>query len=426
MSHSSADRISAAEEICVPIEACPSPVFVTREGSQFPLLASALAAQMGPPRSEDSSLRSHLSYQGYGLGKTLVEGIFETPLGYRTTFKDGDVNFSVAEEAQDLSKVDAELAVAEIRARTKRSVARCIEGAKHIGVLTSGGMDSSWLACIAAKLKSRGTKLTLIASYFEDVGDDRPYFHTLIDWTEANAVKMLPRDAGRYVEESMVRDAQPSMWIAAANIPVVMNVVEREGIDVLLHGTPGDTLFDGDSRYTNYAWRMRRYGDALRWIATYRSIYLRSRWIAVKRLLLRPLIVPKLKKIRAVRSLLAQRRALPRWFGEKLRVADSSTEEEQTNYDLSPTQRLLAVGDVSNGLDSWARHEYRKRGVRVMSPYSDHDLASFVAGLDPLLSLRLSKSPPGSRHSSIDHLLLPRSDNWIDNLQSGRRELAIM
>ena len=171
----------------------------------------------------------------------------------------------------------------------------------------------------------------------------------------------------------------------AYDIPVVMNVVEREGIDVLLHGTPGDTLFDGDSRYTNYAWRMRRYGDALRWSATYRSIYLRSRWIAVKRLLLRPLIVPKLKKIRAVRSLLAQRRALPRWFGEKLRVADSSTEEEQTNYDLSPTQRLLAVGDVSNGLDSWARHEYRKRGVRVMSPYSDHNLASFVAGLDPLL-----------------------------------------
>lgn len=383
MSYSSADRVSAAWELSIPIGPCPSPLFVTREGSRFSSFADALSA--GVHRAEDASLRSHLSRHGLDVGRTLAEGVFETPVGYTTRFRDGELRFSYPEELPNYSGVDAETAVAEIRARTKQSVARCIEGAKHIGVLTSGGMDSSWLACIAAKLKSKGTKLSLIASYFEDVGDDRPFFHTLHNWTGAHAVTMLPRDSGRYVGDSMVRDAQPGMWISDANVPSVMNVVEREGIDVLLHGTPGDTLFDGDPRYALHAWRKHRYVDALRWAGTYRSIYLPTRWSAVERLLLRPLLVPKIKANRTVQKILARRRPTPDWYGEKLRTKSVQEEGQETNYDLSSAQRLLAVGDVSNRIDSWSRHEYEKRGVRMMSPYSDYDLASFVSGLDPKL-----------------------------------------
>ena len=171
------------------------------------------------------------------------------PPGCVWTPEDGMVRFASAVPATELAPVTGR---AELRTGTRETLVRAVEqqmmGDVNVGVFLSGGLDSSLVAAIAARIAgARGRRLQTFAVGTEgspdlvaarQVAEHLGCEHVEVTYTAAEALESLP-NVVRAIESfdpGLVRSAVPNYMLARTT---------RQHVKVVLTGEGADELFAG-------------------------------------------------------------------------------------------------------------------------------------------------------------------------------------
>ena len=262
-----------------------------------------------------------------------------------------------------------------------RTIDRIVGPVSRIAVLGGGGVDSSGLlgTLVHRTRASRTARVSAVTFDFAGPGDDRPHFRTVTDSLGVEALRVYPSDASALVKETFVIDAAPFEWPTGALDLCAAERGRAWGADVLMSGTMGDGVLDGD--YRRFARRicegdLRAVVDAARFIDPF-GLTPASR---VEQLVLRPLIrraIPprllRLRRSRAVRDYAAWG-----WGGDRVRAF------LKNRLDAAPTEaestRLATLPEVVKVADARAQIEVRV-GCDRLDPYLDPGFLKFMASI---------------------------------------------
>jgi asparagine synthase (glutamine-hydrolysing) len=277
----------------------------------------------------------------------------------------------------------------------KAAVARAMDGARSVGVLVSGGVDSSAVLATACSLAAQSTSHTSVSAYtfdFDtpDPGDDRPYRHALLRRLKLEADRVTPRDAAPSIRNCMVLDAMPCVGLTSALEVEAGRRARGKGAQFLLTGIGGDTVVEG---------RTELFGDLARrgkiLSAVLGAVRLRGQsgggpaW-RVRNLVLKPLVAPLFpQRWRRARRRRSIARSYP-WAGPRLRRwIDAHVETagpQLPSLGSTPTEwyQWLAGSPFFAQTATGRAQIESASGCTYRDPLFDDDLIATVAALPPL------------------------------------------
>ena len=203
------------------------------------------------------ALRQYLSFDYVPAPLSIYEGINKLPAAYKLTLEDGRVNverywklsYKIAEpvpsehEAADHLR---ELLADAVRMRLVSDV--------PLGVLLSGGVDSSTVAALAVRASSEAVK-TFSISFAESSFDESAYARGVAKYLgtdhheerlSANLAANLVSEIGAWMDEPF---SDPSL------VPTyLLSRFTRKHVTVALGGDGGDELFAGYQMYAGHRW----------------------------------------------------------------------------------------------------------------------------------------------------------------------------
>jgi asparagine synthase (glutamine-hydrolysing) len=230
-------------------------------GLVFASELKALLADPGFPRQlEPEGLAWYLSY-GYVPGhRCILRGVSKLPPGHALRYR-------VASDAVETwpywtlpepvasPAPDARALAEELRALLLDSVRRRLVADVPVGVLLSGGIDSSLVAALATEASSSPIRTFTISFPGHGPHDEGPYAaavarHLGTEHTELQAepatVELLPRLAEQYDEPIADSSMVPTYLVSR---------LIRQHATVALGGDGGDELFGG---YPHYSWLLQQ------------------------------------------------------------------------------------------------------------------------------------------------------------------------
>ena len=201
-------------------------------------------------RPSQTALHHYLSFDYIPGAQTAFEGIEEVRPGawWTVDLKTGDVSTrshreTVWETNLDITKADA---IEESRSLLRRAVNRQLVADVEVGVMLSGGLDSSAIAALTKECRDDADFHTFSIGFenqsFDEshhaqvVADHLGTKHHHVSVTAADVAEMLPRYLGSIQEPSADGSAIPTALLAASAKPHVT---------VLLSGEGGDEFFTG-------------------------------------------------------------------------------------------------------------------------------------------------------------------------------------
>lgn len=227
------------------------PLFYAHQGETF-AFASELKGVLGVERKVDpTAIYDYLTYLYVPAPKTVFTAIRKLPPAHRLIYENGrtkveaywDVDFGRPER---MNEVDA---AAALRGILKDAVQSHLVSDVPLGILLSGGLDSS---CIA-ELAGAGVRTFSIGfdveehsetAYAKQVADHAGTVHTELKVGMAEAQSLLPRMIDWYDEPYYDTSALPSYLVCRA---------ARRHVTVALSGDGGDEVFAGYSHYSKFA-----------------------------------------------------------------------------------------------------------------------------------------------------------------------------
>jgi asparagine synthase (glutamine-hydrolysing) len=227
---------------------------VYREEAGRLLFASELKSLLevpGVPRQLDpQALDEYLTYQYVPFPRTIFRGFSKLAPGQMAVYRDGRLevrpywtpDFRVEED------LPAEDYVAELRRLMESSVAMRLESDVPLGAFLSGGIDSTVVAGLMARLSSAPVR-TFSIGFPEPEYDETSYarlaarhFGTRHEEFQVrpDAVAILPKLVWHYDEPFADSSALPTWYLSE---------LTRRQVTVALTGDGGDELFAGYDRY---------------------------------------------------------------------------------------------------------------------------------------------------------------------------------
>lgn len=343
--------------------------------------------------------------------ETFFEGIVKVPAGHYAEF---DASGSGAElslrrywtlRADEVEPVTQAGAVDRTRELLHDAVRIRLRSDVPVGVLLSGGLDSSSIAAIAARSGSDGGDLALISAVSDDPGAD-----------ESEFIHAVARHIGRPVHE--VRLAFPGKEI----VPLIARVTEQNdeplggfscvaqyllmakarelGVTVLLSGQGADEAFCGYRKYTAFYLQALARQRAWWTLANLTWGILRHRTI-----------------LRGFR-LADARRYLPPWIGPRIEDIGGQALAELGPHlpslgsrgDVRVRQRVDVESLSVPALTHWEDRSSMAWSREVRDPFLDYRLVSLGVGLPMTLKLSSGWTKFVVRRAVED--LLPRSIVW--------------
>lgn len=187
--------------------------------------------------------------------ETLYKGVFRLPAAHSLTVTSAGVRLSrywqldpppVLRYATDEAYAD------QFREIFQEAVRCRIDGARRVGVLVSGGVDSSAVACAARTLNGRGDKApvrvdTFSALFDDPACDERQYLSEITNTDPAAAYCFYPEAADdRTGLEFDADDPHPIGPLYYPNLSMLrrpVHAARQRGIEIVLTGVGGDELF---------------------------------------------------------------------------------------------------------------------------------------------------------------------------------------
>jgi len=288
-----------------------------------------------------------------------------------------------------------------------------------IGVSLSGGLDSSSIACVAAKLLG-SSRLETFSSCFDDIAyDERRFISTVIEKTGANSNLVFTRPERLFDDMKDILWHQDEPYSTLSIFPqwYIMKLAKERGVKVMLTGQGGDETLAGYHKYYLYLFAdliySMRFKKAFNEIKIYKRTQNNSRsvFFPITRIMLSysiPKILKDFFRPAADKSILS---CLNKDFLSE-KSASVFTEKKFDrilNNDLynalkiSPLPSLLHIDDRSSMAHS----------VESRAPFLDFRLVEFVFSLDPEYKI----------HKGLTKYVLRRSlDKLLPNKVKMRRD----
>ncbi|HJQ66663.1 MAG TPA: asparagine synthase (glutamine-hydrolyzing), partial [Gemmatimonadales bacterium] len=233
------------------------PLFWTRVGNELRFASEVQALLVFPdqPRRLDRAAATNFAALGYVPGsRTMLQDIHKLAPGQRLVAEAGTITvqsyWSAAETARTTSRLtDA----AQLREVLLAAVARELMADVPVGVFTSGGLDSSFLAAAATRVIP-GERIHTYAARFAARGYDESPFaeavthdirtvHHVVTCDDASLRTAFDTVTAHLAEPIGDPAALPTYLLAAA---------AREDVKVVLSGEGADELFGGYPTYLGH------------------------------------------------------------------------------------------------------------------------------------------------------------------------------
>jgi asparagine synthase (glutamine-hydrolysing) len=234
--------------------------------------ASELKALMAHPsfprRLDVEALDSYLAF-GYVPGdRCILQGVSKLPPAYALTFDISTARLEIRrywdlpepwDDADEALRTDEDELVEELDALLEDAVRRQLVADVPVGILLSGGVDSSLLTALAARVKPK-VKTFTISFPKHDAYDESQHArlvarhfgteHLELE-AEPSTVDLIPKLAKQYDEPLVDSSMIPTF--------LVSNLV-RDHCRVAIGGDGGDELFGGYQHYSRLLWLKRNLG----------------------------------------------------------------------------------------------------------------------------------------------------------------------
>jgi asparagine synthase (glutamine-hydrolysing) len=203
------------------------------------------------------ALREYLSFDYVPAPLTIYQGINKLPAAHTLTLAEGRIEtrayWSLSYKNKQPAPTEAEAAEA-LRALLADSVRMRLVSDVPLGVLLSGGVDSSTVAALAVQASSEAVK-TFSISFAESSFDESSYARAVAKFLgtdhheerlSANLAANLVGEIGSWMDEPF---SDPSL------VPTyLLSRFTRKHVTVALGGDGGDELFAGYPMYRGHRW----------------------------------------------------------------------------------------------------------------------------------------------------------------------------
>ena len=214
---------------------------------------------------DHESFQCYLAY-GYVPGNMcIIEGINKLPPAHALTF-DIDTGFSKIWEywnlpeppnSNDRNFIDESILMDELENLLEESVAKQLVADVPVGILLSGGLDSSIITAMAARSKNSFKTFTISFPGYKEYDETEHarliarHFGTEHIELEATSslINLLPKLA-RQFDEPIVDSSMIPTYLVSKLV--------RKHCTVALGGDGGDELFGGYKHYSRLLWLQRR------------------------------------------------------------------------------------------------------------------------------------------------------------------------
>ncbi|ACZ43709.1 asparagine synthase [Thermobaculum terrenum ATCC BAA-798] len=269
-----------------------------------------------------------------------------------------------------------------------------------VGVLLSGGLDSSSIACTAQTLytagRVQGGGIATFSTVYDDLEcDERPLIEAIQKMYGIDAHYVPPGGyAGRLQPQPMGFQVAPNMGMSEG-WDLIMGTVTSAGVRLLLTGDIADACIAGSPLVFDSLIRHGKVGDLLLYLRTYRRTH-SDPW---RRILLLYCLAPLLPMSLQRRIILGHlrrsapkspERLLPDWMPQALRVElgtrqiEAMFESERRRHFSSPARQeeydLLYPPPLEVHPVPWS--------VQVAQPYADRRLHEYLLRVPPEVKYR--------------------------------------
>jgi asparagine synthase (glutamine-hydrolysing) len=243
------------------------PLYFTRTASAF-IFSSELKSLVVHPEVERRvnllALRKYLQYEFVPSPHTMIEGVHKLRPAHRLIFEKGEWRtepyWRLSYEGERLKIGEGE-AAEEVRCRLREAVRMRLVSEVPLGVLLSGGIDSSAVAALACEA-AEGRVKTFSIAFEEKSFDESSYARLVADhlgtehyerrFTEREMLEIVP-EIPRLLDEPLGDGSLIPTFL--------LSRFTRERVTVALGGDGGDEFFAGYPTYA--AHRMANYYRAL-------------------------------------------------------------------------------------------------------------------------------------------------------------------
>ncbi|QJR36226.1 asparagine synthase (glutamine-hydrolyzing) [Gemmatimonas groenlandica] len=234
------------------------PLFYRVNDEQFTFASEAkalLADPTCPRRVRAQSLNEYLAY-GYVTGEnTMFADIRRVAPAGRVVINLAtgaiahDSYWTLPQTALSASSADPEALVEELHELLKASVRRQLMADVPIGVLLSGGVDSSIVTAIAAEVS--GSRIRTFTARFPGHGgfDEGPYARMVADHLGTEHIELEAKAADASLLQSLVAQFDDPISDSSMIPTFLVSQEIRKHATVAIGGDGGDELFGGYHRY---------------------------------------------------------------------------------------------------------------------------------------------------------------------------------
>jgi asparagine synthase (glutamine-hydrolysing) len=198
--------------------------------------------------------------------ETLLKGIRKLAPGHYLLVKNGQItirqywDLQFAESSEEKSAAQAE---EELLALLAETVGLHMIADVPVGVLLSGGVDSTGVLSLAVNETGKRISSFTVGFSGEQVADERPYARLAAEkfGTDHHEITITPEDFAAFLPSYVWYMEEPVCEPPAIALYYVSKLAKKH-VAVLLSGEGGDEAFAGYSNYRNLLWleRMKRGG----------------------------------------------------------------------------------------------------------------------------------------------------------------------
>lgn len=243
------------------------PLYIRRDGHGVMFaseIKTILALSGGRHRVNPRTAAAYLNQAVLeGTDETFFEGIEKVPAGTAMTIDlvDGlpgrtSRYWSAPEECGPRRPAGEYLE--ELHAILSDSVRIRLRSDVPVGVLLSGGLDSSAIAALATRLRGSDARATMLSAVSDDPRYDESRFvdivaaHLSVPVTKVN-LSLAPERAFDALGPLTRFNDQPLLSFSAVAHHELMRAAREHGVTVILSGQGGDELFCGYRKYLGFA-----------------------------------------------------------------------------------------------------------------------------------------------------------------------------
>jgi len=230
-------------------------------------MKAVLALPEVPCELNEVRLGDHLADVIADDETTFYRGILRLPPGHSMTVVDGRVStrryFALDAEREVRLGSDGEYAEA-FRELFTEAVSCRLRATSPVGVMLSGGLDSSSITCVAKNLlPAEASRLKTFSAIFDAVPecDEREFINPILDECGVDPHFILGNEHGPFkcLDDLHRYQDQPSYGPNFSMIWSLYESVRAQGVRVLLDGHDGDTTVSHGERYLHELARSGRW-----------------------------------------------------------------------------------------------------------------------------------------------------------------------